>query len=182
MQIAWCIWITGLPGSGKSVVAEALHRFLAQKGIQAQVLASDALRKILTPEPKYSLDERNRVYATLVYVAKLLAQNDVNVIIDATGNLERYRDSAREQIPNFMEVYLECPLKVCIEREAERKDNRLAPRKIYEKALKGEATTVPGIGQPYQRPKNPEVTIDTTKHTPEQAARKILKLIIRSHP
>jgi adenylylsulfate kinase len=86
------------PASGKSVVSHALHKLLEQKGIHAQLLASDALRKVLTPKPTYSLEERDTVYATLVYIAMLLTQNNVNVIIDATGNLRRYREDARKQI------------------------------------------------------------------------------------
>ncbi|MEM2466308.1 MAG: adenylyl-sulfate kinase [Candidatus Bathyarchaeia archaeon] len=178
MGEGWCVWVTGLPGSGKSVVAETLIKFLLQKGIRAQLLSSDALRKVLTPKPTYSLEERDIVYATLVYIAKLLTQNGVNVVIDATGNLRRYRDNAREQIPKFMEAYLECPLEICIERESRRAETRQAPKQIYEKALKGEAPTVPGIGQPYEPPPNPEITVNTAECTPEQAAHKILEAII----
>lgn len=178
MHDGWCIWVTGLPGSGKSVVSEALHKLLKQRGTYAQLLSSDALRKVLTPKPKYTLEERDIVYDTLVYIAKLLTQNGVNVIIDATGNLRRYRDNARKQIRSFIEVYLECPLEVCIEREAKRGKTYQAPKQIYAKALKGKALTVPGIGQPYEPPLNPEITIDTTKYTPKECAQKILNLIL----
>jgi adenylylsulfate kinase len=99
-----------LPGSGKSVISEALARLLGEKGIHVQLLSSDALRKVLTPKPSYSLDERGMVYATLVYIAGLLTHNGVNVAIDATGNLRCYRDHARKTIPKFIEAYLECPL------------------------------------------------------------------------
>jgi adenylylsulfate kinase len=171
----WCVWITGLPGSGKSVVSEALLKLLNERGFTAQLLSSDALRKIMTPNPTYSLEERDIVYATLVYLAKLLTQNGINAIIDATGNLRHYRESARKQISRFIEVYLECPLEVCTEREAKRGKTYHAPRQIYAKALQGEAPTVPGIGQPYEPPLNPEIRIDTVQHTPEQIAKKILK-------
>jgi len=177
----WCVWVTGLPGSGKSVVSQALLTILEQEGIHAQLLASDALRKVLTPNPTYSLEERDIVYATLAYIAKLLTQNNVNVIIDATGNLRRYREDARNQIPHFIEVYLECPLEVCIERETSRTKTHQAPKQIYKKAQKGEAPTVPGMGQPYEPPLNPEITINTTKDTPEQAAQKILELILKRY-
>ncbi|HDD69917.1 MAG TPA: adenylyl-sulfate kinase, partial [Candidatus Bathyarchaeota archaeon] len=130
----WCVWVTGLPGSGKSVVSEALHSLLERKGIHAQILASDALRKVLTPKPTYSLEERDIVYATLVYIAKLLTKNGVNVIIDATGNLRRYRENARKQITRFMEAYLECPLEVCFQRESKRGKTYEAPKQIYAKA------------------------------------------------
>jgi len=113
------------------------------------------------------------VYAALVYTAKLLTKNGVNIIIDATGNLRRYREYARNEIPKFVEVYLKCPLKVCIKRETERQRTRLAPKQIYARALAGEAPSVPGVGQPYEHPLRPEITIDTTRHTPKQAAEKI---------
>lgn len=177
----WCVWITGLPGSGKSVVSEALLKLLNQKGIHAQLLSSDALRKVLTPKPVYSLEERDVVYATLVYIAKLLTQNGVNVVIDATGNLRRYRENARQQIPNFIEAYLECPLEVCVEREAKRGKTFQAPKLIYAKALEGKAPTVPGVGQPYEPPLNPEITINTTQNTPEQVAEQILERLLENY-
>lgn len=177
----WCVWVTGLPGSGKSVVSQALHKLLKQKGIHAQLLPSDALRKVLTPKPTYSLEERDTVYQTLVYIAKLLTQNNVNVIIDATGNLRRYRENARKQIPNYIEAYLECSLNVCIERETKRKNPHQAPKQIYTRAREGKAPTVPGIGQPYEPPLNPEITINTIKNTPEQAAQKILQIILKHY-
>lgn len=177
VQNGWCVWVTGLPGSGKSVVSEALLKLLNQRGISAQLLSSDALRRILTPKPSYSLEERNIVYATLVYIAKLLTQNGANIVIDATGNLRRYRENARKEIQKFIEAYLECPLKVCMEREARRGKTYHAPKQIYTSALKGKASTVPGIGQPYEPPLKPEIAINTTENTPEQAARQILKLL-----
>lgn len=174
----WCVWVTGLPGSGKSVVSQALHRLLKEKGVHAQLLTSDALRKIMTPTPTYSLEERDIVYGTLVYIAKLLTRNNVNVIIDATGNLRRYREDARKQIPSFIEAYLECPLEICIHREARRRNTYNAPKQIYDRALKGEASTVPGVGQSYEPPMNPEVAINTTNYVPEECAKRILSVIL----
>jgi len=176
----WCVWITGLPGSGKSVVCEALLKLLNQKGIHAQLLSSDALRKVLTPKPTYSLEERDVVYSTLVYIAKLLTQNNVNVVIDATGNLRRFRENARKQISKFVEAYLDCPLEVCMEREAKRGKTFQAPKQIYAKALEGKAPTVPGLGQPYEPPLNPEIMIKTTQNTPAQAAEQILKRLVKN--
>ncbi len=179
MHQGWCVWVTGLPGSGKSVVSKALIRLLEQKGIRAQLLSSDALRKVLTPKPTYTLEERDIVYSTLVYIAELLTRNGVNVVIDATGNLRRYRENARWHIPKFIEAYLECPLEVCMQRESKRRKTHHAPKQIYTRALEGKAPTVPGVGQPYEPPTNPEITIDATKHTPEQAAEKILETLTK---
>ena len=170
------MWVTGLPGSGKSVISRTLLRLLHEEKMHAQLLSSDALRKILTPKPCYSLDERDVVYDTLAYIAVLLTQNGVNVIIDATANLRRYRDKARGQIPQFIEAYLDCPIEVCMKREARRMETFNAPREIYSRALAGKADTVPGIGQPYEAPLNPDITLDTTKCKPTECAQRILDL------
>jgi adenylylsulfate kinase len=179
MKSGWCVWITGLPGSGKSVVSEALLALLKEKAIHAQLLSSDMLRRILTPKPCYSLAERDTVYATLTYIAVLLTQNDVNVIIDATGNLKRYREEARKQIHRFFEVYLKCPLEVCMQREERRHKTHYAPRQIYTQARDGKASTVPGIGQPYEPPSNPGKVVDTTACTPNECARRVFETMAR---
>lgn len=181
LKSGWCVWITGLPGCGKSVVSEALLRLLEEKGLHAQLLSSDALRQVLTSKPTYSLEERDIVYATLVYIADLLTRNGVNVVIDATGNLRCYRDNARQQIPRFMEAYLECPLEICVQREANRRKTYYAPRGIYKRAKQGQASTVPGIGQPYEPPLNPEITVDVTKCPSDECAEKILRLILEHY-
>jgi adenylylsulfate kinase len=179
VKTGWCVWFTGLPGSGKSTVSAALFKLLEKEGVRAQLLSSDALRKVLTPKPSYSLEERDDVYAMVVYIAELLTKNGVNVVIDATGNRRRYRETARKRIHAFVEVYLKCPLEVCKQREAGRTLTYLAPRQIYERAKKGKAPTVPGVGQPYEPPSNPEIALDTTKCSPVKCARKVLEKILQ---
>jgi adenylylsulfate kinase len=179
LKAGWCVWITGLPGSGKSVISRTLVKVLADMNIHAQLLSSDALRKILTPKPSYSVEERDIVYETLTYIAVLLTQNGVNVVIDATGNLRRYRDKARQQIPQFIEVFADCPMDLCMKREAHRRETYNAPRQIYSRALEGKASTVPGMGQPYEPPMYPEVTVNTLKYSSEHAARRILDALLK---
>ena len=170
----WVIWLTGLPGSGKSVVAGTLQRSLSEKGVTSQILSSDELRKFATPKPTYSEDEREAVYGTLAFIASLLARNGVNVIIDATGNLRKYRDNCRNMVERFAEVYLKCPLETCMQREATRMETLHAPKGIYEKAMKGKAPTVPGIGSPYEEPLRPEVTIESDKLNAKECVSNIL--------
>jgi adenylylsulfate kinase len=176
----WCIWITGLPGSGKSTIAQKLLKKLESSGVHAQIVSSDMLRRVMTPKPTYTEEERNRVYATLVLIAKLLTRNDVNVVIDATGNRRRYRDHARKEIPKFMEAYIRCPLEVCIKRETKRKIYAYAPKGVYKKAFTGKSATVPGIGVPYEEPKDPEVIVDSDKLDAEQCAQKILETLMKT--
>jgi len=175
----WCVWITGLPGSGKSIVSRALVELLNKKNISVQLLSSDEIRKILTPKPTYSIEERDTVYAAIIYIAALLTQNGVNILIDATGNFRRYRDDARLHIARFIEVYLDCPFEICIQRETERKDTYNAPTQIYKKALQNKTSnTVPGIGQPYEIPLKPDVIVKNFGLTPQESARQIYEVII----
>ena len=98
----FCIWITGLPGSGKSTIVRELEHILSESGIDQTVLSLDQIRKILTPEPKYTDDERALVYRSLALMAQLLVVGgEKNVIIDATGNRREFRDLARHLIPEF---------------------------------------------------------------------------------
>lgn len=156
----FAIWITGLPGSGKSTFADELKKIHPE----IVVLRMDELRKTVTPDPTYSGPERDIVYRAMVYTAGKLAELGHNVIIDATGNLRRWRELARQLIPRFAEVYLKCPIELCIRREQQRLETRGAPNDIYKKGASG--WPVPGMAAPYEEPLSPEVVIDTEKTSP----------------
>ena len=172
----WCIWLTGLPGSGKTTIAKELKNILKKHAICAQIVSSDVLRKFVTPNPKYTEEERELVYRAIVFTSKLLTENGVNVIIDATGNRRRFRELARKEIQNFAEAYVKCSLKVCMERESKRIDE-YAPRDIYKKGLEGKSLTVPGLGVPYEEPVNPEIIIDSERLNPSTCAQIVFDYI-----
>ncbi len=176
----WCVWVTGLPGSGKSTVANLLLEKLRAQNVHTQIVSIDVIRQYATPQPTYSEEERATAYGALVFTAKMLTENGVNVIIDATGNRRHFRDQARQAIPRFIEAYLDCSLEVCMHREEKRKDTHLAPTGIYKKAEEGEAPTVPGIGVPYEEPEDPEVKVDTSRLSAEECAERIL-IAIQKH-
>ncbi len=165
------VWITGLPGSGKSTVADGIKKDFPD----FVVLRMDKLREIVTPEPSYSDSERDMVYRAIVYMAKTLSDLGHKVIIDATGNMRKWREYARQLIPGFAEIYLECPLDICTGREASRKDTRGAPRDIYKKG--GEGWPVPGVQAPYEAPLNPELVIDAGRMPLEEILPLIHKFI-----
>lgn len=173
----WAVWLTGLPGCGKSSVAKVLAKLLRKRGIHVQILCLDTFRRIITPQPTYSDEERKVVYGALIYVARLLTENKVNVLIDATANLKRYRKEARRQIPLFMEAYLKCQLDICMAREAKRTSLQGAPKNIYKRGVADKSKTVPGLGVPYEEPTYPAVTVETDRLTPQQSAEKILTAI-----
>jgi adenylylsulfate kinase len=163
-------WITGLPGSGKSTLALAAKEAFPE----IVLLQMDEMRKIVTPEPTYSDEERELLYMALVYAAMVLTRAGKDVIIDATGHLRRWRDKARQLIPEFHEIYVKTPIETCIEREKGRRDG-LAPVDIYDKAKKG--WPVPGINVPYEEPEVPELVLDCEKMGAVEAAGVLLKYI-----
>jgi len=163
------VWITGLPGSGKSVIADEIKkthpRFV--------LLRMDEMRKSLTPEPTYSDAERDIVYRSIVYLAKKLTELGHDVIIDATGNLRKWRELARQLIPKYREIYLRCPIEICMERERKRNETRGAPKDIYQKGAEG--WPVPGLNAPYEEPLNPEIIADTDKESVEEITDRVAK-------
>ena len=167
------VWITGLPGSGKSAIARALRK----KRPRIAVLQMDELRRLATPAPSYSESERDIVYRALVYTAKTLSGLGQDVAIDATGNLRRWRELARKEISPFAEVYLKCPLSVSMEREKKRMKRRGAPAHIYAKAKTG--WPVPGVSAPYEEPEKPELVIETDRMGITESARLVDGLLRR---
>jgi adenylylsulfate kinase len=165
------IWITGLPGSGKSTLADEIRKIHPS----FVLLRMDEFRKIVTPEPAYSDAERDIVYRAIVYLAGRLTELGHDVLIDATGNLRKWRELARRLIRRYGEIYLKCSVETCVRREVKRKDAREAPGDIYKKGKKG--WPVPGINAPYEEPVSPELTIETEETSPEEAMRLVGELI-----
>ena len=158
------LWITGLPASGKSSITRELVRKLARRGVTAVVLESDEMRKILTPEPTYGPDERDRFYRMLAQIGALLVRIGLNVIFDATGNKRAYRDHARSLLARFAGGFVDCPVAVCMARD---------PKGIYAAAARGTTATVPGVQASYEPPLRPEVTVDG-QAGPQAAAEAVL--------
>jgi adenylylsulfate kinase len=131
------------------------------------VLESDAVRRVLTPRPTYSEEERETFYTALTFIADLLVRHGVPVIVDATANRRAYRAEARAAIARFVEVYVDCPLDVCKARD---------PKGIYQQAQAGAATTVPGVQAAYEPPASPEVVVSGTGD-PGDAAAAILRVL-----
>jgi adenylylsulfate kinase len=172
--MTWAIWITGVPGSGKSSIARAAVELLRAEGEPVTRLSLDDMRRVVTPAPTYSERERALVYRGLVWVAACLSAAAVPVIIDATAHRREWRQLARRTITRFAEVQLECPLPVCREREARRQDES-APRAIYAAAGRSGAT-VPGVDVPYERAIAAELTVDTAVESVEQSAARVVEL------
>jgi len=144
---------------------------LVKMGIKVQVLESDELRRILTPNPTYTDEEREWFYNVMAWIGWLLVKNGVNVIFDATANRRAYRERARRLIgpDRFMEIYVRCPLEVCMRRDE---------KGIYKLALEGKAKTVPGLQAPYEEPLKPDVVVDTSEKGPDECVKEVLRAVL----
>ncbi len=160
----FAVWITGIPSSGKSTITRELVSRLKDQGVYPAVLESDVLRAILTPEPTYFPDERDRFYLQMARLGALLTHQGIPVIFDATANRRTYRDHARSLISPFVEVFVQCPFEVCRARDT---------KGIFAAAERGDATNVPGVQAIYEPPLGPEVTIDC-RETPSVSAEAIV--------
>jgi adenylylsulfate kinase len=176
----WLIYITGLPGSGKSTIAKALLQLLSSRRIDAVYLRLDQIRKEFIPQPQYTEEEREKVYRLFAERGMELVRDGKNVILDATANRKKWRDLVREKISLFMEVYVKCDLGTCIQRESERKEG-LVMAGLYKKALERKKTgkdspelgEVVGVDIPYEENDKAEVVIDSEKLSAEEAAKVI---------
>ncbi|TKB94343.1 MAG: adenylyl-sulfate kinase [Nitrospira sp.] len=166
--LAFAIWITGLPASGKSTIVSALKPQLEGLGLTVEVLESDEVRRVLTPTPTYSEAERDLFYRAVVFTGQKLVAHGVTVVFDATASRRVYRDFAKSVIPRLFEVSVECPLAICMERDR---------KGTYRKGQLGESLTVPGLQSLYEAPINPDLRIDSTSTSSGDAAGRILDLV-----
>lgn len=179
----FCLWITGLPGSGKSTILKELIPLLAAAGIHPVVLSLDHLRRIITPDPVYSEQERDIVYRALALTAQLLvAEGRRHVIIDATANRQAWRDLARRLIADFAEIHIRCPLETCQAREAARQGQPVE-KDLYRRAAAGTLPgAMPGVSAAYEAPEDPEVVIPSDHLSPRQAAERIVAYLYSRWP
>lgn len=166
--MAWAAWVTGLPGSGKSSVARETAQRLQGRGMRVRVLELDEIRRVVTPSPSYTAEEREIVYRALAYMAWLLYSEGVSVIIDATAHRRRFRDAARALIPAFAEIYLSASLSTCRARAGDRRGG-YAPADVYGQAGR-QGSTVPGVDEVYEPPIHPELVIDAEARDVTDAA------------
>ncbi len=162
------VWFSGLPSSGKTTLARMLEQALKQRGYKVEVLDGDIVRQYFSKGLGFSREDRIENLRRIAYVAHLLSRNGVVAITAAVSPYQEARDRAREMNERFVEVYVKCPVEVCIERDV---------KGLYKKALKGEIQNFTGISDPFEEPVNPEVICETDKETPEESLQKILKTL-----
>jgi adenylylsulfate kinase len=166
------IWLTGIPGSGKTTIAKALYPKLRESGFKAEILDGDVVRKELSPELGFTKQDREIHARRVIYLCKLLSRNGVISIVCLISPYREFRKYARSEINvnnNFYEVYVKCSLETCIKRD---------PKGLYKKALSGEIKDLTGLQDPYEEPENPEVTVNTEVETLEESVNMILDRLL----
>lgn len=143
------IWFTGLPGAGKTTLAEAVAAVLRKEGVPVALLDSDQMRAALVPDPGHDADGRNAFYLTLANLAAMLAHQGLAVLVAATANRAQWRAHARALAPYFMEVYVSTSANTCRQRD---------PKGLWAAADAGSITTLPGVGAPFEAPAAPDIT------------------------
>ncbi len=142
------VWITGLPGAGKSVLASRVAERVRFAGTACAVLDGDEVRTALGRPAGRGAADRDAFYESLARLAALLARQRLVVIVAATANRVAYRDRARALAPRYVEVHVATPAAEC-----ERRD----PKGVYAAARAGLASRVPGVDDPYDAPPAPDV-------------------------
>jgi adenylyl-sulfate kinase len=168
MHKGFTVWLTGMSGAGKSTASHLLGERLRALGAQVEVLDGDVVRTHLSKGLGFSKEDRDENVRRIGFVCGLLARNGVVAIAAAISPYRAAREEVRAQISNFVEVYVECPIGVLVERDA---------KGLYRQALAGEIEHFTGISDPYEPPLAPEVTIHTARETPEESVGKIIDVL-----
>ncbi len=159
------IWLTGLPSSGKSTLAHVLSRELKARSLPVEILDGDVVRTHLSKGLSFSREDRDLNVKRIGFVSHLLTKHGVFVIVAVVSPYREARDWCRRQIGNFVEVFVETPIKVCEERDV---------KGLYRKARAGEIQGFTGVDDAYEEPIQPELTVQTAAENAESSVSKIL--------
>lgn len=162
------VWFTGLSGAGKSTVGRLVYEELKARSILVEMLDGDEVRTNLSKGLGFSREDRDTNILRIGYVAKLLSRNGVAVIAAAISPYRSTRAAVRREIANFVEVYVRCPLAVCVARDV---------KGLYKRALDGEISNFTGVSDPYEEPLEPELILETHLETPTESAAKVIDLL-----
>lgn len=171
---SFTLWFTGLPSSGKSTIAKEVENELRRQGLQVENLDADGLRKNLHPDLGFTKEERGINNKRIGFISKLLTKNDVATIVAAVSPFKEYRQKAREMVEEegeFYQIYVECPVEVCKERD---------PKGLYEKAEEGIIPNFTGVSHPFEEPEIGEydVKVNTAELDPDSATEKVMQFLV----
>ena len=166
----FCVWLTGLPCSGKTSIANALAPLLRERGWNVERLDGDEVRKGISSDLGFGRVARETHAGRVTFIAKLLARNGVVPIVALIAPYATSRAHARAEIGRFVEVYVSTPIDVCEQRDV---------KGLYKKARQGLIKEMTGVDDPYEVPEHPDIRLDTVANSPEECARHVLRELDR---
>jgi len=162
------VWFTGLSGAGKTTLCRAVAEDLKAKGHPTQILDGDVVRSELWRDLGYSDQDRLENNRRLTYLARLLSEHGITVLVAAISPLQSMRDFARSSVTFFCEVFVDAPLSVCEQRD---------PKGLYRRARAGNLQNFTGIDAPYEAPGAPDVICCTAHESVTQSAAKVSEFL-----
>lgn len=165
------IWFTGYSGSGKSTLANALEVYLHNQGVPTYILDGDNIRSGLNKDLDFSENSRKENIRRIAEVSNLFLDAGVVVLTAFISPFKEDRQAAKDLVgaENFVEVYVECPLEVCEERDV---------KGLYAKARRGEIPNFTGITSPFEEPENPTVKVNTAENPLDGCLKKLITKIL----
>jgi bifunctional enzyme CysN/CysC len=156
------LWLTGLPGSGKSTVADALEQVLFERGIRCYILDGDMVRQTLSDDLGFSPEDRAENVRRVARTAQLMMDAGLVVIVSLVSPFAADREKARELFAasDFAEVFIDTPIELCRERD---------PKGLYAREASDPQGAMTGMGQAYERPISPEIHLDGASAVSENA-------------
>lgn len=167
-QQGFVVWMTGLSGAGKTTIAHVLVDELKARGLKVERLDGDVVRESLTRDLGFSKEDRDKNIERVTFVAKLLSRNGVACVCSFISPYQAVRDQVRAETTNFVEVFVDAPLEVVIQRDV---------KGMYQKAIAGEIENFTGISDPFEAPANPDVHVRTDQETVQESAEVILSYL-----
>jgi sulfate adenylyltransferase len=167
----FCIWFTGLSGSGKSTTAEILTSLMLANGKQVTVLDGDVVRTHLSKGLGFSPEDRDTNILRIGFVAGEITRHGGAIICAAISPYRATRNEARKMVgeDRFIEIFVDTPIEVCESRDV---------KGLYARARRGQITGFTGVDDPYEAPTDPEITLYTVDTTPEENAHKIIDYLV----
>ena len=167
---SWTIWFVGLHGSGKSTISEKLAGILRKKNIHVVVLDGDEIRKTISYDLGYTLEERNIHMQRIADLCRIINDNGIHAIACVASPTEKSREYARKKLQNIIIAYAKCPVEVCEKRDV---------KGHYKKARNKEKgfENFLGISLPFEEPKNADVVLNTDKESIDESSHKIIEFL-----
>ena len=161
-SLGFTCWITGLSCSGKSTLAKEIATALDKRSIPYELLDNDIIWTNISKSSVFSREAKNTDVLRVGFVCSLLNKHGVNTVVAMSSPYGEAREKLRLYLPNFVEIYLDTPLEVCIKR-------------LYKKALSNEIPEFTEISSPYEPPEKPDLTLRNHEESIEQCVDKVLE-------